>query len=115
MKRMWMTAALLAAGPAMAEFWDGNKLYERMTGTQGDQIMALGYVMGVADTLRGVTVCPSPLVTAGQANDVVKVFLDRNPQHRHLSADAITGVALAAVWPCARRNPTTPSNATRSL
>lgn len=115
MKHILTTVALVAAGPALAEFWDGNKLYERMLGAQGDQLIAIGYVMGVADTLRGVTICPPPTVTAGQANDVVRSFLERYPQNRHLSADVVAGNALTLAWPCARRNPATPSGTTRAL
>ena len=103
MKRHVIAAIALAAGAAHAEFWDGNRLLQHMNGVPGEQMMALGYVMGAADAVRGVHFCPpSGAITAGQVNDVVKQQLDRNPALRHLTADTLVAASLGSVWPCKR-------------
>jgi hypothetical protein len=99
MKKLILCTALLA-GAAHAEFWDGNKLFQSINGSIGEQMMAMGYVTGVADAYRSREFCPSPNVTIGQITDVVKLYLERNPAMRHFTADAVTAVALSAVWPC---------------
>ncbi len=105
MKKLLLALALVA-GSAHAEFWNGNDLLEKMTGTNMEQIMALGYVMGVFDSQRSSTICPptNSGITAGQMRDVVKNYLERNPQHRHHTGDLVTVVALATVWPCKKGN-----------
>ena len=104
MKHLILCTALLA-GTAHAEFWDGNTLLQRMTGNHSEQMNALGYVMGVADAYNGKEFCPrSGNITSGQINDVVKVYLERNPSLRHLTADLLTMVALSQVWPCPKNN-----------
>jgi hypothetical protein len=105
MKRA-LLALLMAPMVAQAQnngFWTGNELLSRM---QDEAIVArgvaLGYVSGVADTLDGSAYC-SPQITAGQARDVVKLFLERNPGYRHYSAAVLVGAALKEQWPCQRR------------
>jgi hypothetical protein len=101
-----ITASLLAiCSAAQAEFWDGNKLLERMNGGQGDRAIALGYVIGAADATRGIAYCPpSPTITAGQVYDMVKIALEQAPSVRHLSGDVIVGAALGVTWPCSKGN-----------
>ncbi len=105
MKKLLLALAFVA-GSAHAEFWDGNELFAKMNGSGMEQIMALGYVMGVFDSQRSSTVCPpvNSGITAGQMRDVVKNYLDRNPQHRHHTGDLLTVVALSSVWPCKKGN-----------
>lgn len=104
MKRALVLVALMA-GAAHAEFWDGNTLLQRMMGNHSEQMNALGYVMGVADSYNGKEFCPrSGNITSGQINDVVKVYLERNPSLRHLTGDLLTMVALSQVWPCPKNN-----------
>ena len=104
MKRALVLVALMAR-TAHAEFWDGNTLLQRMTGNHSEQMNALGYVMGVADSYNGKEFCPrSGNITSGQINDVVKVYLERNPSLRHLTGDLLTMVALSQVWPCPKNN-----------
>jgi hypothetical protein len=98
--------ALIVAGSSLAahaEFWDGNILHSRLTGAQNEQILGLGYVIGVADALNGVVFCPPENVTAGQIRDMVRNYLSNTPAERHLSADSIVSKVLKAVWPCAQR------------
>jgi hypothetical protein len=92
---------------ASAEFLDGNGLLSRMNDSETvPRMVALGYVQGVADVYARVKVCAPQNVTAGQARDVVKQYLEINPERRHYSADSLVVNALAQVWPCANRGGT---------
>jgi len=102
-KKAIYVLAMLASVSAHAEFRTGNKLLEQMNGTPMEKMLSLGYVMGVSDTLQGATVCPPETLTAGQASDMVKKYLEDNPSVRHLAGDAIVNRVLSSVWPCAKR------------
>lgn len=104
MKKTLLAILLAAAGVAHAEFLDGNKLLS-MIRTEAQAPIALGYVTGVADAHTGVTTCPPDLATPGQMRDMVRKFLEANPEHRSHSADTIVCVVLQAAWPC--KNKTT--------
>lgn len=103
------TLALLAAlaGTAHAEFFDGNRLLNRLQGEErrdaADFLQGLGYVTGVSDALRGVVHCPPDNITAGQISDMVKQYLVNNPEVRHQTGDRIVGFVLKRAWPCAER------------
>lgn len=104
MKRLALIAAL-AAGPVHAEFWDGNRLYERITSSSFfEQGTAMGYIMGVADTGAGVLHCAPPTATAGQLQDMVLLNLRTFPERRTRTADTIVVDVLKAAWPCNNRN-----------
>ena len=99
----YLAALALCAGPAHAEFMDGNKLYERMTsGKNTDYAMTLGYIIGVADTMQEVAHCAPPNVTAGQLIDMVKLHLEQNPSQRNRTGDLIVIHVLKTAWPCRR-------------
>lgn len=102
MKRLLILAALLA-GSAHAEFKTGNKLLSQINGDLADYANAVGYVTGVYDTLQSITHCPPGGVTAGQITDMVKNYLETNPEMRHNTADRIIGAVLKRAWPCAER------------
>ena len=102
MKPLCLALALLC-GWAHAEFIDGNKLLSDMNGSHGMQMSALGYVMGVADTLQNVTVCAPPSVTSGQMRDMVFNYLTNTPAVRHFSGDSLVSHVLKSSWPCAAR------------
>lgn len=107
----WIIAAalLMAASPASAEFWDGNKLL-----TYCDGMGALGYVYGAVGAaeageklaMRGATpptgalVCIPEGVNGGQAVDVACAFLKAHPQSRHLPAAWLVMRSLRLAWPC---------------
>jgi len=95
----------LVAGAAHAEFLDGNKLLSDMKGSHGFQMSALGYVMGVADSIQSVTACVPPSVTSGQVLDMVRNYLEANPAIRHFTADVIVTDVLKRTFPCATRSP----------
>lgn len=102
MKKAIIIAALLC-GTAHAEFKNGNKLYSEMTGNVSDELIAIGYVMGVADAYHGVLHCAPSTVTAGQITDMVKQHFVVNPATRHITADAIIGHVLGKQWPCPKK------------
>jgi hypothetical protein len=104
MRAALLTVALLC-GLARAEFIDGNKLLADMNGSHGHQMSALGYVMGVADTLQGAVTCMPPSVTSGQVMDMVRNYLNNVPRERHMSGDWIVAKVLKDAWPCAARTP----------
>lgn len=98
--RKLLITLLFAPTMAHAEFMTGNTLYRDMQSDVMDQMMALGYVLGAADAVINVTVCPPAGVKAGQVYDIIKNFLEANPSIRHYSADVIVKTRLEAVWPC---------------
>jgi hypothetical protein len=94
-------ALLLLCGSAHAEFKTGNQLLSQLRGDTTDYIHAIGYITGVYDTLQGVTHCPPGNVTAGQVTDMVRNYLEANPDNRHNTADRLVGLVLRRAWPCA--------------
>ena len=103
MKRLLLAISTTVCFSVHAEFKDGNKLLSDMTGSHGNQMLALGYVMAVADALGGITHCAPENVTAGQLHDMTKKFLEENPAVRHVSADAIISRLLTRMWPCEKK------------
>ena len=103
MKAETLILAALLCGSAHAQFKTGNKLLQQMDGEFGDQMNAIGYVSGVADTLQGAVVCAPATVTAGQLMDMTRLYLERTPARRHLAADVLIHDMLKAMWPCAKR------------
>jgi hypothetical protein len=93
---------LIAPSIASAEFMSGNDLLNDMNGSNVNKALALGYVIGVSDTLNKVIVCPPMNVTAGQTVDIIKKHLEDNPNIRHYSADSIVATKLGSIWPCQR-------------
>lgn len=98
-------ALVVLPTPAIAEYWDGHFLKERLDAAQ-DTIpywAGFGYVIGTADTIAGLAACipvqPTG-VQAGQVVDVVRKFLADNPDKLGATADAIVTHALASAWPC---------------
>lgn len=98
-----LTAALWIAlsFSAQAEFWDGNILLERLTSTSTyERGTAMGYVMGVHDTMQGVNHCPASNVQAGQVREMVLNYLNNVPAQRHKTADTIVLQVLRGAFPC---------------
>lgn len=86
---------------AHAEFYDGNKLLERLTSTSAyERGVGLGYVMGVHDTMQGVNHCPPKNAQAGQVRDLVENYLTNTPANRHYSGDSLVLQALKIAFPC---------------
>ena len=101
--RKLLATLLFVPAMAQAEFWTGNDLYTNMTSTDVmSKMHALGYVMGVYDTGVTLAFCPSTErgITAGQVNDIVRIYMDRNPAQRNRTADRVVLDALKQTWPC---------------
>ncbi len=102
MKHLVLAAALLT-GTAHATFYDGNDLLNRMDSDNPQhRMLALGYVAGVADSVRGRDSCHPDNVTTGQIRDLIRNYLTNNPADRHYSANSIVREVLKSVFPCSR-------------
>lgn len=113
-RKFWSPVLVLclASLHAQASFMDGNKLLSGFEGHSLDLAASRAYVMGVVDysqSLKALTGKGSAFdacfdvpdgVTAGQLGDVVKIWLQKNPQHRHFTGPSLVTAALAAVYPC---------------
>ena len=104
MKKLVLVVVLCATA-AHAEFWDGNRLLNRITSSVAiERTQALGYVMGVHDTMQNSNHCPPPNAQAGQMIDMVENYLTNTPANRHFSADSIVLHVLKTAFPCSGSN-----------
>ena len=101
MKKLFVSLLFVPA-VANAEFMSGNQLLSDMKGSDMNQMLALGYIMGVSDTCTTITICPPANVTAGQVQDIVRQHLEANPSKRHFTADSLIKNKLEEIWPCRR-------------
>lgn len=90
---------------ALAQYETGNTLLSKLRNNKSDvgvvdRMFATGYIIGVADTFVNVTFCPQDGMTVGQIVDVVRNFLEENPEVRHRPADLITEIILRHKFPC---------------
>ena len=106
MKKLILTICLtLLSLAANAQFNSGNKLLEDMNGSSAhNRMYALGYVVGVVDSLNRFMFCVPSNSTAGQLHDMVRNYLTNVPADRHLPADVIVTKVLAASFPCPKGN-----------
>jgi hypothetical protein len=85
-------------------FLTGNDLLRHMDSESiGNRMHALGFVVGVHDTLSDEVICAPTGVTAGQLRDVVKKKLVENPEVRDMGAAVLVMVTLAGTYPCANK------------
>jgi hypothetical protein len=99
-----------ASLPAQAEFLDGNKLLNRINGSSTvEEMVALGYVMGVHDVGQGILHCSPSNAQAGQVLDMVRNYLTNTPAERHLSADILVNRVLKIAFPCQQRQKVNPT------
>lgn len=103
MRKIIFIGLMMAASCAQAQFKTGNKLLQQLNGEFGDQMNAIGYVVGVADTLQNAVVCAPQTINAGQLVDMTKLYLEKMPAQRHLAADMLIHDMLKSMWPCAKR------------
>lgn len=110
-------ACLAFCASAQAEYWSGNVLRQaldedaaisargnRATPDQGHAAgSAMGFVIGVHDVIRGVTVCTPPGVTVSQLMDIVRAYLRGVPHRLHETAESLVQEALTRVFPCEQR------------
>jgi hypothetical protein len=104
------TAGALACLPtaARADATTGNDLWSKCTSKDGvfDRAICDGYVAAISEAMgppNGVydfRACFPERSTRGQLVDVVKQYLDRHPEQRHLPAVTLVANALATAFPC---------------
>jgi len=86
---------------AQSQFFNGNELLSRMESTNHfAQGVAHGYVVGIMDTMTGITICSPGKLTVGQVHDIIHKYLKDNPEHRHLAADVIVETVMSRRFPC---------------
>jgi MFS-type transporter involved in bile tolerance (Atg22 family) len=104
--RSIIASALIAASASVsAQYVTGNNLLTRMdSNSHGDRMYAIGYVVGVIDSMNGYVFCLPRGFVVGQAHDMVHNYLTNVPADRHLAADVIAAKVLTASFPCAKGN-----------
>lgn len=101
-----LTVLLSITGTVQAgAFITGNDLYSRITSQKiTDNVYAIGYVVGVTDSgategIYGFKYC-LPEVNTQQVYDIVKKWLEENPEVRHYGAYGLVAAALQEAFPC---------------
>jgi len=94
-------------------YYDGNALKQvldqwarRDAGgaySQLDAGIALGYVIGVADTISGTSYCVPPKAPANQLLAVVYKYLQEHPAEWSMSGDQVVAAALSQAFPCPKK------------
>ena len=106
MKKL-IAAALFVPSVALANvthFETGNTLLSKIDSINTvEQMVALGYIKGIADAHSGTSICAPLSVTAGQINDMVAQFLRVYPEHRSYTGGSIVLHVLSSAWPCGKR------------
>ena len=106
-----LMTGLVLSGPGQAK--TGNELYNRCKSDpdSAEYTVCLAYVIGVADTLiffksslKSDTCYPSG-VNYNQIIDIVKKWLNENPESRNLDATWLVTVAFREAWPCPKKKP----------
>jgi len=101
--------ALMA--PAMGQgfvYKSGNELLEALRQDSGlEHAYALSYIAGVVDTANGSATREGFCFDLGQRSlkasqlaEIVKPFLEKNPQMRERPGSVLVAAALAEAWPC---------------
>lgn len=104
MKKLIFIISLLCS-TAHAEFYTGNDLYNKLTSDNAiERMVGLGFVVGVSDTVQGVTHCAPDNITAGQIRDMVRQHLEATPSVRHYAAEVQVRYVLNRAWPCPKKN-----------
>lgn len=101
MKKLIVTAVLLSTTLAQAEFWNGNKLLDRLDSEDGaERINAYGYLAGVADGRDGTNFCIPTQVQLKQIIEMVQNMLRAEPGIRHRPAADLITDRLHDQWAC---------------
>lgn len=102
MKRALGMTMLTLSLYANAEFMTGRTLLARMNGDATDRANAVGYIIGVADSLMGEVSCPPHGLTSGQLAAEVRKLLIDNPDKLSASADVFVHTVMLQ-WPCTKK------------
>ena len=102
--------AMTACGLAQAGFDSGNRLFEDCAAENYfNRGYCGGYIVGIVDTIEALqargklpatALCVPDGVTKGQLADVVRKYLEENPQRRHADAGRLVPEALNAAFGC---------------
>jgi len=91
---------LTTTGDQTLSFQNGNKIYARLLGEFGTEwTYAVGYIMGVHDTLNGEYFSSPKEVTQDQILSIVEKYLEDHPEKRHYAAPSLIGQALQEAFP----------------
>ena len=91
---------------AVRSFLDGTELHRLCNSpVSWENTRCSSYIVGVADVLvasgyHEMRACLPNDIDAAQARDVVVLWLDQRPQHRHYTAASLTAAALSEAFPC---------------
>lgn len=102
LRSLYCIALLMFSLTARADYMDGNKLYDHLTGTGVvDTMYAQGYVLGVHDAHSlNKQYCVPLNATGKQLTDLVRKVLAGLPHIRDLPAQFLVHTALTSAWPC---------------
>jgi hypothetical protein len=103
----WLAFVPPAVGQGFV-YKSGNDLLEALRQDSGlEHAYALSYIAGVVDTANGSATregfcfdLAQQSLKASQVADVVKPFLEKNPQMRERPGSVLVAAALAEAWPC---------------
>jgi hypothetical protein len=104
MKKIIAATLIMLSSTAYAagEFDTGTSLLNSMNGNESNRSFAMGYVIGVHDSVSGIVICTPDNVTKGQVRDFVKIYLQNNTSKLSNEASELVITALKQVWPCRR-------------
>jgi len=111
MRTLLIVAAIVLgmSGSARADgavFKSGNHLHGHCSSEDTfDVTYCLAYIAGVSDAMAndsilGFRSCRPTSVSQAQVRDVVKAYLENNPQKRHFDARSLIATAVAEAFPC---------------
>ncbi|TWC50142.1 hypothetical protein FBY04_12035 [Pseudomonas sp. SJZ080] len=103
-----LVAGILSASPAWAatgkNLVDWGKDYEtNQAGTSFTGGSFFGYVSAVADSFRGVGLCPPDNVTYGQLAAITLKYLRNNPEQWNQDASGLVYESLSRTFPCKKK------------
>jgi len=102
--KVFLASLLLASTAAHAEFWMGNDLAKRLNGTDSEQLLAMGYIVGVADAGQSRYFCIPDNVIVRQIVDMSRNAMRKHAAVLHeLTADVVVAYELKQAWPCQSR------------
>jgi hypothetical protein len=96
-------AALISTSPQAATiFQTGNQLFARCGSPANaiEEMVFLGYVLGVADSYNEPMFCLPPTAIAKQVSDISCQYLRTHPEKRHLAGHSLVVDALRTAFPC---------------
>lgn len=100
-KAIALLLVLCLSVPAHAGFMTGNTLLSSM---RSDELFkrayAIGFILGVHDVYEDEVICSGANVTGGQLRDIVRKFLEENPNERDMPAHLLVMISLGKAFPC---------------